>query len=135
MIISCRIVRHMKPFQVPCVLPVTGVPLCRASGTTGVAQVGEHMSTKDLTLIGVIAVHTAEGLVVPDLYTKTQTANILGTSIRNVERLIRGGLLGSVLSGGRRYVSRDQLEHYVATHYRQPELEPIAIPRGNINEQ
>lgn len=90
-------------------------------------------STRDLTLVGVIAVHGPDGLMVPELLTKHEIAATLRKTVRQVERLIAAGLLGSVTVHGRRYVSRDQLNAYRASQYIQPELD-LGLPpaqRGN----
>jgi hypothetical protein len=92
----------------------------------------QSQSTKDLTLVGVIAVRTPAGLHVPELLTKHEVAMAIGTTVRQVERLIAAGTLGSMTVHGRRYVTREQYDAYRGVHYTQPELD-LGPPaqRGN----
>lgn len=78
-------------------------------------------------LTAVIALSTPDGLVIPELYTKHDVATVLGIGTRQVERLIAAGRLGSLSHRGRRYVTREHLETYVRTNYRQPEL--VVLPQ------
>jgi len=53
------------------------------------------------------------------LYSRRETAKLLGISLRSVDHLLANDRLRSVRVGGRRLISRDHLENFAGTGIRE----------------